>query len=187
MLSTCQNKDEFDLQDEISLFETFNNIKFHDEQKRAIEMSVKNPVSIITGGPGTGKTTIIKCVMSILKQMGKTIALVAPTGRAAKRLSESTGVEAKTIHRLLELEFVGRKVNFKYNEHEPLPFGVVIVDEVSMVDCLLMHSLLKALPRDCKLILVGDKDQLPSVWRGKCPQRHFAERNRANNISDKNF
>lgn len=166
MLSTCQNKDEFDLQDEISLFETFNNIKFHDEQKRAIEMSVKNPVSIITGGPGTGKTTIIKCVMSTLKQMGKTIALVAPTGRAAKRLSESTGVEAKTIHRLLELEFVGRKVNFKYNEHEPLPYGVVIVDEVSMVDCLLMHSLLKALPRDCKLILVGDKDQLPSVGAG---------------------
>ncbi len=166
LLSLGQENASIDVENDIKLFETFNHINFHNEQKKAIKTSIESAVSVITGGPGTGKTTIVKCIMTILRQMGKSIALVAPTGRAAKRLSETTGVEAKTIHRLLELEFSGRKVKFKYNEHEPLPFSAVIVDEVSMVDCMLMNSLLKALPRDCKLILVGDKDQLPSVGAG---------------------
>ena len=166
ILSLGQASKNIDISKDIELFEKFNHITFHSEQKSAISTSVNNNLSIITGGPGTGKTTIVKCVMTILKQMGEKIALVAPTGRAAKRLSESTNIEAKTIHRMLELEHMGRKTSFKHCESNPLPYTVVIVDEVSMVDCMLMNSLLKALPRDAKLILVGDKDQLPSVGAG---------------------
>ena len=122
---------------------------------------------MITGGPGTGKTTIIKCILEILTSHQKTVSLVAPTGRAAKRMSDSTGREAKTIHRLLEVNAIQSEQSFfVHNESNPLKTDVVIVDEVSMVDAALMCSLLKAMPRDCKLILVGDKDQLPSVGAG---------------------
>lgn len=150
----------------IKNFEQINKILFDEQQKTAINNSLQSGVSVITGGPGTGKTTIIKCVLNILEQEGNKVMLLAPTGRASKRLSESTGREAKTIHRGLEINFKGNGHTFVYNEQNPLNVNAVIVDEVSMVDVSLMNSLLKALPSDCKLILVGDKDQLPSVGAG---------------------
>lgn len=156
-----------DVGDDIKIFEQKNKIEFHEEQKNAIKGAIKNGVFVITGGPGTGKTTIIKCILEILENMQKRVALVAPTGRASKRMSDSTGREAKTIHRLLEVNVIKTNESyFIHNETNPLKVDVVIVDEVSMVDALLMCNLLKALPRDCKLILVGDKDQLPSVGAG---------------------
>lgn len=150
----------------IDFFEKINRIKFDEQQRIAIENSLKAGVSVITGGPGTGKTTIIKCILDILEQNKNKVLLLAPTGRASKRLSESTGREAKTIHRGLEINFRGSGSMFVYNEQNPLNCNAVIVDEVSMVDAMLMNALLKALPTDCKLILVGDKDQLPSVGAG---------------------
>lgn len=156
-----------DVTEEIKLFENINKISFDADQKNAIVNSIRCGVSVITGGPGTGKTTIIKCILNILEQQNKKVMLLAPTGRAAKRLSESTGKEAKTIHRGLDLAFGGKNpAAFTYNENNPLNTDCVIVDEVSMVDVSLMNSLLKAMPRDCKFIMVGDKDQLPSVGAG---------------------
>ncbi len=155
---------ELDVDDEIKHFEEVNNIQFHKDQKKAIINAINSGVSIITGGPGTGKTTIVKCIISLLKNMKKRIALMAPTGRAAKKLSEATQRDAKTIHRALQVDFKSKK--FVYNEQNPLPYNVVIVDEVSMVDDNLMCSLLKAIARDTKIIFVGDKDQLPSVGAG---------------------
>ena len=154
-----------ELSDEIRHFEEKNQITFHEEQKNAIINAINNGVSVITGGPGTGKTTIIKCIIEILSQNKIEYMLLAPTGRASKRLSDSTGQEAKTIHRALEVTAIGTE-KFVHNENNPFKTGAVIVDEVSMVDVALMRSLCKALPRDCKLILVGDKDQLPSVGAG---------------------
>ncbi len=156
---------KLDLTDEIAHFEKINNISFHEEQKNAITNSINSGVSVITGGPGTGKTTIIKCIIDILTQNKLRFMLLAPTGRASKRLSDSTGCEAKTIHRALEVT-QGSTSRFVHNENNPFETDCVIVDEVSMVDVALMNHLCKALPRDCKLILVGDKDQLPSVGAG---------------------
>ena len=136
------------------------------QQKAAIENSIRCGVSVITGGPGTGKTTIIKCIINILEQHGKKVLLMAPTGRASKRLSESTSREAKTIHRGLNVTLRGDHVYYAYNESNPLDADAIIVDEVSMVDVSLMSNLLKAIKKGCKLILVGDKDQLPSVGAG---------------------
>ena len=166
-LSNTQMENNIDISGEIAEFEKRNNITFHDEQKNAVVGAIRNGVFVITGGPGTGKTTIIKCILEILSNQRKEVALAAPTGRAAKRMSESTGKEAKTIHRLLEVNQIQSDQSFfVHNESNPLKIDAVIVDEVSMVDVSLMASLLKALPRDCKLILVGDKDQLPSVGPG---------------------
>ena len=166
LLSVSASQNNIDISKDVEYFEKINDIKFDESQKAAIENSIKNGVSLITGGPGTGKTTIIKCIMTILRQQKNKVMLLAPTGRAAKRLSESTGEEAKTIHRGLEVDFRNEQSRFVHNETNLLDTNVVIVDEVSMVDVLLMNALLKALPRDCKLILVGDKDQLPSVGAG---------------------
>lgn len=168
LLNLSQNIQKLEIQDEIKHFEEKNNIIFHEEQKNAITNAINNGVSVITGGPGTGKTTIIKCIIEILKSHEQKFMLLAPTGRASKRMSDSTSEEAKTIHRALEVAS-GDLANinrFVHNENNPLRTNVVIVDEVSMVDVALMSHLCKALPRDCKLILVGDKDQLPSVGPG---------------------
>lgn len=167
VLSSTQNIEKIEFEDEIDHFQAKNQILFHDEQKNAIVTALNNGVSVITGGPGTGKTTIIKCIIELLKQQNQKFVLMAPTGRASKRLSDSTGEEAKTIHRALEVAPNATTTNrFVYNENNPLKTDVVIVDEMSMVDIMLMSSLCKALPRQCKLILVGDKDQLPSVGAG---------------------
>lgn len=166
-LANCQEEGKFDVDEEIASYESKNNISLHEEQKNAIKGAINNGVFVITGGPGTGKTTIIKCILEILTAQQKTVSLVAPTGRAAKRMSDSTGREAKTIHRLLEVNVIQSNESFfVHDESNPLKTDVVIVDEVSMVDAALMCALLKAMPRDCKLILVGDKDQLPSVGAG---------------------
>lgn len=165
LLKAMAKQQLFDVSQDIKTFEMLNNLTFHSEQKKAIEMAINSGVSVITGGPGTGKTTIVKCIIQILSQMGQKVMLMAPTGRAAKRLNESTGFTASTIHRALDLDFKG-KGYFTFNENNPLDVDVIIVDEVSMVDVALMNSLLKACPRNCRIVLVGDKDQLPSVGAG---------------------
>lgn len=139
-------------------------ITLANQQKEAILTSAMNTVSVITGGPGTGKTTIIKAILRIFQPLHAKIVLAAPTGRAAKRMSEATGLEAKTVHRLLEYNM--NKGGFSKNEDYPLEADLVIVDEASMLDLILMHHLLKAIPKGAMLILVGDVDQLPAVGAG---------------------
>ena len=128
--------------------------------------STNKGVSIITGGPGTGKTTIVRCILEMCKQQNRRILLCAPTGRAAKRLSETSGVEAKTIHRALEMNPTDGEGIFHRNENNPLDADVIIIDEMSMVDVNLFYHLLKAVRSTARLVLVGDKDQLPSVGAG---------------------
>ncbi len=150
----------------ITEFERINKLKFHSDQKNAIINASKSGVTVITGGPGTGKTTIIKCICRLFRAHGLKVELCAPTGRASKRLAEATGQDAKTLHRMLGVDFSSGKLTFRYNEYNPLDTDVLIVDETSMVDCIVFNSLLKALKRGCRLVLVGDKDQLPSVGAG---------------------
>ena len=135
-----------------------------EKQKDAIRFALENKVMIITGGPGTGKTTIVKAILKIFSQMKINILLAAPTGRAAKRMSEMTGHEAKTIHRLLEYSI--HKHGFQRNEKNPLECDLLIIDETSMIDTILMHHLLKAIPATTTCIFVGDVNQLPSVGPG---------------------
>ncbi len=148
---------------EIDRFERKHRITFSARQRQAIAAALREGVLVITGGPGTGKTTIINCIISLLSREGE-VMLCAPTGRAAKRMTEATGVEAKTIHRLLE--YGGEEGQFARNQENPIEADVVIVDEVSMVDLMLMRSLLRAIEPGTRLILVGDADQLPSVGAG---------------------
>ena len=133
-------------------------------QEEAVKKALTEKVLVITGGPGTGKTTLIRAVLALYRQRDARICLAAPTGRAAKRLSEATRYPASTIHRLLE--YSPHLGGFQRNEQRPLGADLVIVDEASMLDILLMHHLLKAVPSHATLVLVGDVDQLPSVGPG---------------------
>ena len=147
----------------VSSFEKRRGIRFSDNQRKAIIRALETGVFVITGGPGTGKTTIINCILELLSAEN-TVLLCAPTGRAAKRMTEATGAEAKTIHRLLE--FGGEEGAFARNADHPLEADCVIADEASMIDLMLMRSLLRAVAPGTRLILVGDADQLPSVGAG---------------------
>ena len=152
-----------DLSAQIDELERMEGVTFHPQQRQAIETAVKSGMTVITGGPGTGKTTIIKCIIKLLS-VGGEIALAAPTGRAAKRMSEACGMEAKTLHRLLE--YGGEEGDFARTQDNPLEMDTLIIDEMSMVDIFLMRSVLRALVPGTRLIMVGDSDQLPSVGAG---------------------
>lgn len=164
MLKT--HDDISNIDEKVAEFERKNNIVFSQNQKKAIKMALTEGVSIITGGPGTGKTTIIKCIIDIFEQEGKKVFLCAPTGRAAKRMQAACQKEAKTIHRLLEMTVTDSQVFFQRGPNNPLRCDVIIVDEMSMVDSFIMNYLLAATKDTTRLILVGDKDQLPSVGAG---------------------
>ena len=139
-------------------------ISLAEGQREAAHLVLSSQVSVLTGGPGTGKTTITKAILTVLDNAGLRIAIAAPTGKAAKRATEATGFKAGTIHRLLEY---GKGGKFKYNENNPIDFDVLFLDESSMLDILLTQSTLKALPKHARIVLIGDVDQLPSVGPGK--------------------
>lgn len=157
---------DIDLDKAIKAIEGEEGIQFAEKQIEAIKESVENGIVVITGGPGTGKTTTINAIIKIFEDQGLKVHLAAPTGRAAKRMTETTGREAKTIHRLLEYSFMEEDMAFGLNEDSPLDTDLLIIDEASMIDILLMNNLLKAIMPGTRLILVGDVDQLPSVGAG---------------------
>jgi exodeoxyribonuclease V alpha subunit len=152
------------VQNWIERFTASRGIELSQQQQQAVEMAASSRVMVLTGGPGCGKTFTTHTIVSLWKAMGKSIALAAPTGRAAQRLSEMTGMEAKTLHRLLE--FDPRTMGFKRDGDNLLPYQAIVVDEASMLDLFLAHSLVKAIGLDTQLLLVGDVDQLPSVGPG---------------------
>ena len=169
LLDMAEHFEKFSISDStLKKVESGIDLHFNEEQMNAIKVAASEGVMVITGGPGTGKTTIINGIISMCRYLGKSVKLAAPTGKAAKRITESTGYEASTIHRMLEItkggdageEYVGR------DEYNPIEAEVIIIDEMSMVDIFLMKALLNAIPHGAHLILVGDKDQLPSVGPG---------------------
>lgn len=173
MLHELNIKDTVDeevLQEKIKQIQRAEKIDLDEKQQEAIKEAVKSGLMVITGGPGTGKTTTINAIIRYFEMEGLDIYLAAPTGRAAKRMTEATGYEAKTIHRLLELtgipEESSARVHFERNAQNPLEADVIIIDEMSMVDIFLMHALLSAVVTGTRLILVGDVNQLPSVGPG---------------------
>ncbi len=165
---------EFSTRDELSKYEKMiddeqvrHRIEYESLQREAIATALSRSIMILTGGPGTGKTTTLNAIISLYIKQGYKVMIAAPTGRAAQRISELTGYNAKTIHRLLEVEFdMTGQTRFKHNEKNPLLCDVIIVDEMSMVDVLMLEALFRALRLGCKVILVGDVDQLPSVGAG---------------------
>ena len=158
---------DVDIEREIEKIEKKEAIEFARKQKLAIKESLENGLAVITGGPGTGKTTTINAIIKICEDLELSVLLTAPTGRAAKRMTETTGREAKTIHRLLEYSFMEEEsMAFGKDEESPIEADLVIIDEASMIDILLMNSLVKALNPGTRVVLVGDVDQLPSVGAG---------------------
>ena len=154
-------------EEKIAAIEAQDGIRYAGLQKQAIAAALTTGLLILTGGPGTGKTTTLNAIIRLLKESGQRVMLCAPTGRAAQRMTAVTGNEAKTIHRLLEVSYdIEDTPVFKRNERNLLNCDAVIIDEVSMVDCALLESLLRAMPLSCRLILVGDSNQLPSVGAG---------------------
>lgn len=165
-------EDEEMMEKRINRIEKETGTRLDEMQKQAVAAAASHGLFILTGGPGTGKTTTINAIIRYFEEEGAELRLAAPTGRAAKRMTEATGYEAQTIHRLLELngmpeeEQEGRAVHFDRNSENPLEADVIIIDEMSMVDIALMHSLLLAVTAGTRLILVGDENQLPSVGPG---------------------
>ena len=159
---------EINIEKEIAKIEEQDDISFGNKQIVAIKESIDNGVIIITGGPGTGKTTTINAIIKIYEELGLKVVLTAPTGRAAKRMTETTGRESQTIHRLLEFSYMDldEEMSFNKGEDSPIDGDVIIIDEASMIDILLMNSLLKAINPGTRVVLVGDVDQLPSVGPG---------------------
>ena len=155
------------IEDEIARVERENGFAYAEKQKEAIRCALDKGMLILTGGPGTGKTTTLNAIIRILKEHGEVVMLAAPTGRAAKRMSELTGEEAKTIHRMLQVDWDEKDMPvFIRNDHNPLECDALVIDELSMVDAQLFEGVLRALPLGCRLVLVGDSDQLPSVGAG---------------------
>jgi len=164
LLATPVHRVDIDVDRALAWFEERHRIDLAEEQREAIRRAVSRKVLVITGGPGTGKTTLVNAVVEILEKKSRKILLAAPTGRAARRLGDLTGREARTIHRMLE--FSPKTATFQRNPARPLDVDLLVLDEVSMVDIVLFHQVLKALPPHCQLVLVGDVDQLPSVGPG---------------------
>ncbi len=154
-----------DRQKAIAWFESKVDLQLAEQQRKALEVALSSKVMVLTGGPGTGKTTLVQGIVKIFLRQGLRLQLAAPTGRAAKRLSEATGQESKTVHRLLE--FSPQHRGFSRGPDNPLALDVLVVDEASMLDTTLAYHLLKALPQEARLILVGDVDQLPSIGPGR--------------------
>ncbi|MEE8825815.1 MAG: ATP-dependent RecD-like DNA helicase [Eubacteriales bacterium] len=169
-LNVRSDESEEDIEQGLAKLEESGDIRLEPEQKEAVREAARHGVLILTGGPGTGKTTTINEIIHYFRIQKKSVVLAAPTGRAAKRMTEATGYEASTIHRLLEVssgaEEEGAQVRFERNAENPVEGDVIIIDEMSMVDIFLMHALLEAVSRGTRLILVGDVDQLPSVGPG---------------------
>ncbi len=168
LLSLYQEDSALDVDKELEFAQKALDIELVEEQKDAVRQVMTHGVTVITGGPGTGKTTIINAILHMLKKAGEEVVLAAPTGRAAKRMSEATGMEAQTIHRLLEINYTQEdaRQTFSRSEENPLEADVIIIDEMSMVDVTLMHALMKAIVEGQRLVLIGDADQLPSVGAG---------------------
>ena len=165
-LSTFPTEAPATLESDIKVLEMTQGFAYAPLQREAIRMALSSRVMVLTGGPGTGKTTTVKAILTLYEGIYDRVALCAPTGRAAKRLSELTGHNASTIHRLLEVDYSTGSVRFIHNEKNLLPFDVIILDEMSMVDAKLFQALLAATRYHCRIIMVGDADQLPSVGPG---------------------
>ena len=167
ILKDFSSPEDFNYDTLIDIEEEEHNIKYEKLQRQAITTAVSRGLMVLTGGPGTGKTTTLNAMISIFEKRGMRVLLAAPTGRAAKRMSDLTGCEAKTIHRLLEVVYdSGDRLTFAHNANNPLECDVLVIDEMSMVDVVLFEKLLRALRLGCRLIMVGDSDQLPSVGAG---------------------
>lgn len=166
ILKDFSSPEDFNYDVMIDIEEEEHGISYETLQRQAITTAISRGLMVLTGGPGTGKTTTLNAIISIFEKKGDKVLLAAPTGRAAKRMSDLTGYEAKTIHRLLEVVYDGDSPVFAHNENNPLDCDVLVIDEMSMVDSILFEKLLRAVRLGCKLIMVGDFHQLPSVGAG---------------------